>query len=126
MAMYQTQMRALVCGKQLLVLIFDLQRQKIFISGQIYVSLNRVTNLQSISLTGSFKQDFIKLNKKASQEYDRLCNEAVFVLPIEQNLLPTTLSVIFFNNRSLKKHAADIASDSEFINNDIPFLTEIS
>ena len=96
MVMYQTQVRALVCGKQFLVLIFDLQRQKIFISGQIYVSLNRVTNLQSISLTGSFKQDFIKPNKKASQEYDRLCNEAVFVLLIEQNLLPTTLSVIFF------------------------------
>ena len=106
------------------VVSFDLERQKIFKPGQMYVALTRVTNIQGLFLTGSFKQDFIKANESATQEYDRLHNEALFIPPIVRSALPTTLSVALLNTRSLKTHAADIASDWRLMNNDMLFLTE--
>ena len=92
------------------VVSFDLERQKIFKAGQMCVALSRVS--------GSFKQDAIKTNESATQEYDRSHNEALFIPPIVQSPLPTTLSVALLNTRSLKKHAADIASDWRLMNND--------
>ena len=50
------------------------------------VALNRVTNIQGLFLTGSLKQDDIKANDTASQEYGCLHNEALFILPTVQNL----------------------------------------
>ena len=61
---------------------FDLDRQKVFKPDQMYVALSRVTNIQGFFLTGSFKQDAIKANETATQEYDRLHNEALFIPPI--------------------------------------------
>ena len=81
----------------------DLYRQKIFKPGQMYVALIRVTNIQGFLLTGSFKQDAIKANETATQEYDCLHNEALFIPPIVQSPLPTTKSVPLLNTRSLKK-----------------------
>ena len=106
------------------VVRFELEIQKIFKSSQIYVALSRVTNIQSLFLTGSFKQDAIKASGSAPHEHDCLHNEALFIPPIVQKPLSTTLSVALLNTRSLKKHAADIASDWRLMNNDILFLTE--
>ena len=93
------------------VVIFDLDRQKIFKPGQMHVALSRVTNIQGLVLTGSFKQDAIKANESVTQEYDRLYNEALFIPPLVRSPLPTTLSVALLNTRSLKRNAANIASD---------------
>ena len=87
---------------QEVVVSFDLERQKIFKPGQMCVALSRVTNTQGLFLTGSFKQDPIKASESAPQEYYRLHNEALFILPIVQSPLPTTLSVALLNTRSLK------------------------
>ena len=106
------------------VISFDSDRQKIFKPGQTYVTLSRVTNIQGLFLTGSFKQDAIKANESATQEYGRLHNEALFIPPLMRSPLPTTLQVALLNTRSLNKHAADIASDWRLMNNDILFLTE--
>ena len=70
------------------VVSFDLERQKIFKPGQMYVALSRVTNIQGLFLTLSFKQDAIKASEIASQEYDGLHNEALFIPPIVQSPLP--------------------------------------
>ena len=72
------------------VISFDSDRQKIFKPGQ-YVALSRVTNIQGLFLTGSFKQDAIKANESATQEYDRLHNGALFIPPLMRSPLPTTL-----------------------------------
>ena len=101
----------------------DLQTQIIFKSGQMCVALNQATNIQGLFLTGSLKQDDIKANNTASQEYGRLRNEALFISPAAQHPLPTTLSVTLLN-RSLKKHAADTASGLRLMTKDISFLTE--
>ena len=58
----------------------------------MYVALSRVTNIQGLFLTGSFKQDAIKANETASQEYDRLLDEALFIPSVVQIPLPTTVS----------------------------------
>ena len=89
----------------------------------MYVALIQVTNIQDLFLTESFKQHAIKANDKASQEYDHLPNEALFIPRIAE--LPIPLSVALLNIRSLKKNAADIASDWRLMNNYIVFLTEI-
>ena len=69
-------------------------------------------------------KDAVKANKNATPEYDRLHNEALFILPLVRSPSPTTFPVALLNTRSLKKHAADIASDWRLMNNDILFLTE--
>ena len=48
----------------------------------MYVQLSRVTNIQGLFLSGSFKQDTIKAMESATQEYDDLRNEALFIPPI--------------------------------------------
>ena len=64
------------------VVSFDFVRQKIFKPGQMYVQLSRVTNIQGLFFSGSFKQDTIKTRESATQEYDDLRNEAFFIPPI--------------------------------------------
>ena len=106
------------------VVSFDLERQKIFKPGQMYVALSRVTNIEGLFLTGSFKQNAVKTNESATQEYDHLHNEVPFIPPMVRSPLPTPLSVALHNTRSFKKHAADIVSDLRLMNNNILFLTE--
>ena len=90
----------------------------------MYVALSRVTNIEGLFLTGSFKPYAVKANESATQEYGRLHNEASFIPPMVRSPLPTTLSVALHNTRSFKKHAADVVSDWRLMNNNILFLTE--
>ena len=99
------------------IVSFDIDRQKISKLGKIYVALSRVTNSQGLFLTGLFKQDAIKANEIATQDYDSLHNQALFIPPFVRSSLPTTYSVALLNTRSLKKHAAYIASDWRLMNN---------
>ena len=57
---------------------FDLERLRIFQPGQVYVTLSRLTNIQSLFLSASFKQDAIRPSESVAEEYDRLHNEAFF------------------------------------------------
>ena len=63
---------------QEVVTSFDLERQRIFQPGQVYVTLSRLTNIQSLFLSASFKQDAIRQSESVAEEYDRLHNEAFF------------------------------------------------
>ena len=48
----------------------ELQKQKSFRPGQIYVALKRVTSIEGLYLTGALKKDAIKANIEALNEYD--------------------------------------------------------
>ena len=45
------------------VIIFEVEKRKSFRPVQIYVALSRVTNIEGVYLTGTFKKDGIRANK---------------------------------------------------------------
>ena len=75
-------------------------------------------------MTGYFQRDAIKANVEATDEYERLNNEALFVPPTISTVSPRTLTLTLLNTRSLRKHAIDITSDSRLTESDALFLTE--
>ena len=46
------------------VIIFEVEKRKSFRPVQIYVALSRVTNIEGVYLTGTFKKDGIRANKR--------------------------------------------------------------
>ena len=51
------------------VVRFDLEKQKPFKPGQMYVPLGRIKNLEGLFLSGYFQRDAIKANVDATNEY---------------------------------------------------------
>ena len=106
------------------VVSFDLQKQKSFGSGQIYVALSRVRSFERLFCIGQFKKSAIKVNKDALEEYERLKSNSIFDSVQNIDISNDTLSLFLLNVRSLKKHARDLKSDIRIMNNDIVCLTE--
>ena len=107
------------------VVSFDLENQRSFNSGQIYVALSRVTSLNGLFLVGTYKLHAIKADQKAVLEYERMKTESVLE-PTEDcgPVTQETLTVTLLNTRSLSEHAIDISCDLSLVNNDILCLTE--
>lgn len=99
------------------VIRFDLERQKSFNQGLMYVALSRITNFESMYLIGSLVA--IRLNLSAKNEYVRLRGLPELVLT-NVSLLLTLLTA-----RSLKKHVINILVDTVLLQNDVLALTEI-
>ena len=57
---------------------FNLEKQRTFKPGQMYVSLSRIKNLQGLFFTDIFCKEAIKASAEASKEYYRLLNSAAF------------------------------------------------
>ena len=51
------------------VISLELEKEKSFRPGQIYVALSKVTNIEGLYLTGTFKKDAIKANIEVLNEY---------------------------------------------------------
>ena len=96
------------------VFTFELEKQKTFKPGQLYVALGRIKNLQGLYLTGSFQPKAIKANVQVTHEYERLRNEALFFPQVISTITPTNLMLTLLNTRFLRRHAIDIVSDSQF------------
>ena len=115
-----------VQGKQFkeAVISFELQNQRSFNYGQIYVALSRVTSLSGLYLIGEFNPRAIRADPKATTEYE-LLREEYHLQPVE-NLVPSesTLTISLLNTRSLKKHVNDIKQDRVLYDADILCLTE--
>ena len=54
------------------VLSFDLEKQKTFNEGQMYVTLRRVTSIDNLFLTRKYNSNVFKVNESAVIEYSRL------------------------------------------------------
>ena len=107
------------------VINFDLEKQRGFNCGQIYVALSRVTSINGMYLTGTYKANAIKADNSVTEEYERLRNTSMLqqvrsISPINNESLTITL----LNTRSLSKHAIDISADNALCNSDILALTE--
>ena len=54
------------------VVSFDLEKQKSFNEGQMYVALSRVTSIDNLFLIGKYNLNVFKVNESAVVEYGRL------------------------------------------------------
>ena len=60
------------------VAIFDLESQKSFNQGQIYVALSRITSINELYLIGKYTKAALKVNESAKKEYEKLRTEIYF------------------------------------------------
>ena len=104
---------------------FELEKQKTFNPGQIFVALDKIMRLERLFLTGYFQRDAIKANLEATNGCQRLNNETLFVPQTISTISSKTLTFTLLNTRPLRKHAIDITSDSRLTESDVLFLTEI-
>ena len=117
-----------VQGKQFpkIVVNFDLQKQKSFNSGQIYVALSRVHSLDGLYLTGTYNRNSIKANRRAAEQYQYMRDncQLIPIKDFEPAGEGSSLTITLLNTRSLPKHSADIAADDILMSSDILCLTE--
>jgi len=110
---------------QNVVISFNLNKQRSFNYGQIYVALSRSTSLQGIHILGQIESKHVKANPKVHEEYQRLRD--ISSIP---NMLQSThsnntdLTICLLNVRSLRKHSIDIKFDANIFNSDVMTLTE--
>ena len=60
------------------VIGFDLEKQKSFNQGQIWVALSRISSINKTYLMGSCNKVALKVNELAKKEYERLKSEGLF------------------------------------------------
>ena len=68
------------------VISFQLERQRCFNPGQMYVALSRVTSMNNLHLIGNFSHKAIIANENATKEYNRLHQHNKF-FPLVYHLL---------------------------------------
>ena len=105
------------------VISFDLEKQRSFNQGQMYVAISRITNIDKLFLIGEYASNAIKANRDATVEYDRL-RQYVFEPCSNITVNNRSLTISLLNTRSLKKHAVDIVKESRLMDSDIICLTE--
>ena len=108
-----------------IVVCFDLIKQKRFNAGQMYVALSRVSSLDGLNLIGSFDKNAIKVDIRATEEYDFMRQHCQYC-QIEGGgeRSNNSLIVTLINTRSIRKHAVDIACDKVLMESDIVGFTE--
>ena len=108
-----------------IVVSFQLNKQRSFNPGQMYVALSRVTSLNGLFLIGDYLISAIKANTESEKEYLRLRNrenllDRPITLPPQDNNLVITL----LNIRSLNKKYRSIKNHEQLTNNDLLLFTE--
>ena len=106
------------------VVSFDLEKQKSFNQGQMYVAISRITNINNLFLIGEYSPNAFKVNTDATVEYNRLRCDSAFEPCQNIAVDEYSLTVTLLNTSSLKKHAIDIAKESSLMESDILCLTE--
>ena len=51
---------------------YELQRQKSFNQGQMYVAMSRISKLENVLLIGNYNRNAIKVKTSAKNEFERL------------------------------------------------------
>ena len=103
---------------------FDLQLQRNFNYGQIYVALSRVTSLEGLYITGSVSAASMKANPQAMEAYNRMRLESALIVDEVKEPNSNVLVIVLLNIRSLSKHVLDLKCDQRIKESDILCLTE--
>ena len=108
-----------------IVFNFDLDGQRYFNAGQVYVALSRVTSLKGLYLMGKFSTKAIRCDIEATEEYNYMReNLSLKTTPNEELHNENELKISLLNVRSLKKHAIDIKHEKSITESDLIFMTE--
>ncbi|MEO2221042.1 MAG: AAA family ATPase, partial [Nitrosopumilus sp.] len=106
------------------VISFNLNKQRRFNPGQMYVALSRIQSLDGLYINGNITKEAIYPDKLAISEYNRLREEALFVTV--ERFDRTDLNFVFthLNVRSFNRHYKDIECDFILSNCDLLLLSE--
>lgn len=107
-----------------IVVCFDLFKQRAFHPGQIYVALSRVTNLEGLYVTGTFKKSAIKADTRATAQYNNMREHSKLILKDTGVISDNSVILTLLNTRSFNKHKDDIKSDRILMESDVLCLTE--
>ena len=111
--------------QQKIVVSFQLNKQRSFNPGQMYVALSRVTSLNGLFLIGDYSKSAFKANTESEKEYLRLKNkENLLDCPVSLSPQDNNLVVTLLNIRSLNKKYRSIKNYEQLVNNDLLLLTE--
>jgi ATP-dependent exoDNAse (exonuclease V) alpha subunit len=104
----------------------NLNKQRSFNYGQIYVALSRAISLQGLHIWGQIESRHIKANPKVHEECERLRSSASVSTPFMQHdcSCRSVLTLSLLNVRSLRKHSKDIRFHLQLFKSDILALTE--
>ena len=100
------------------VVSFDLEKQRSFYEGQMYVALSRVTSIDNLYLIGKYSANVFRVNENAILEYKRL-QENRFGTIDTDHVHCNSLIISLLNTSSLKSHAVDISRSREITEKDI-------
>ena len=107
-----------------IVMSFDLKKQRTFHPGQMYVALSRVTKLEGLHLTGTFKKSAIKADNRATQQYNHMREHSKVKSMNSRKINDNSIVITLLNTRSYNKHKNDIKSDHVLMESDVLCLTE--
>ena len=99
------------------VISYELQRQKDFNQGQMYVAMSGISKLENMHLIGNYSRNAIKLTKSAKKEYERLYSECLLSPLSFPKANNDTLTTPLLNTRSLRRYSEDILSDVGLMQN---------
>ena len=105
------------------VVSLNLEYQKSFKEGQMYVALSGVTKPDNLFITGKYSPNDFQVNDNAVVEYSRL-RENLFDRFYIDHVDCNSLTVSLLNTQSSVRHAVDINKTKEPTENDILCLTE--
>ena len=97
------------------VVSFDLEKQKSFNQGQIYVALSRISSMNKMYLIGSYNKAALKVNESAKKGYERLRSEDLFKSQSYLAVTETSITITLLNTRPLKLHVLAIAMDDRLL-----------
>ena len=106
----------------LAIVTFDLEKQRLFNEGQMYVALSKVTSIDNLFLIGKYRANVFRV-ENSILGYKRLQENRCDTIYTD-NVDSNSLTVSLLNTRSLKRHAVDINRVRQLTENDILCLTE--
>ena len=108
-----------------IVVSFQLERQRNFNAGQIYVALSRSTSFNGLFLTGTYSSSAIIASEAVHKEYERLRSHENLLKPLKSfSVFDSTLNITLLNVRSLLKHVGELQHHKDIISSDVLLLTE--
>ena len=105
------------------VVSFELNRQKRFNYGQIYIALSRSRALSNLFIKGTVKATMMNTDADVCEEYARLRTQCSFPCNNTQEQL-LKFSITLLNIRSLQKHSIDLSNDVLHVKSHVLCLTE--